>query len=246
MNTLPIILSASIAFAATLSAGIFIKKFKNNIGVVCALSAGFFIALALFDLLPEVLTLAPEAQISLVTLFLTGSFGFVFLFVLERVFSLFHLKQHTMTKTSFQPRIGLISTLEFCSHGFLEGLAIGLSFQLQLGLGIIVAIAVVSHDFCDGISTLTLMLNSGNSSKSSLRLLFVDAIAPVIGALTTLFVDVQESFLIFSLSFLVGSFFYIGGGTLLPDAYRMNRPILTVFFFAVGFLLVLLFTKIIV
>jgi hypothetical protein len=31
MNILPIVLSAIIAFAATLSAGIFIKKFKNNI-----------------------------------------------------------------------------------------------------------------------------------------------------------------------------------------------------------------------
>ena len=101
MNTLPIILSASIAFAATLSAGIFIKKFKNNIGIVCALSAGFFIALALFDLLPEILTLAPEAQISLVTLLLTGSFGFVFLFVLERVFSLFHIKTAHDDKNKF-------------------------------------------------------------------------------------------------------------------------------------------------
>jgi zinc transporter ZupT len=196
--------------------------------------------------LPEVLTLAPGAQISLDSLLLTGSFGFVYLFVLERVFSFFHLKKHTMTKISLQPRIGLLATLEFCSHGFLEGLAIGLSFQLQLGLGIIVAIAVVSHDFCDGISTLTLMLNSGNSLKSSLRLLFVDAIAPVIGAILTLFVAIQQSFLIFSLSFLVGSFFYIGGGTLLPDAYKINRPKLTVLFFAIGFLLVLLFTKIII
>ncbi len=245
MNTLPILLSASIAFVATLSAGIFIKKFKTNIGIVCALSAGFFIALASFDLLPEILTLAPKAQISLDKLLLTGTFGFVFLFALERVFSMFHIKKHTMTKSSLQPRIGLLATLEFCSHGFLEGLAIGLSFQLQLGLGIVVAIAVVSHDFCDGISTLALMLNSGNSLKSSIRLLFVDAIAPVIGAAATLFGAIQEYFLVFSLSFLVGSFFYIGGGTLLPDAYRMNRPIVTISFFLIGFFLVLFLTKII-
>ena len=78
MNTLPIVLSASIAFAATLSAGIFIKKFKTNIGIVCALSAGFFIALALFDLLPEILTLAPEAQISLDHFLLTAVFRICF------------------------------------------------------------------------------------------------------------------------------------------------------------------------
>ncbi len=245
MNTLPIILSVIVAFAATASAGLLIKKFKTNIGIVCALSAGFFIALALFDILPEILTLAPQAQISFEMLLLTGTLGFVFLFALERVFSFFHLKKHTMTKMTLQPRIGLLATLEFCSHGFLEGLAIGLSFQLQFGLGIVVAMAVVSHDFCDGVSTLALMLNSGNSLKSSLRLLFVDASAPIIGAAATLFVSIQESFLIFSLSFLVGTFLYIGGGTLLPDAYRMNRPIITISLFLLGFFIILFLNKII-
>lgn len=246
MNSLPIILSASVAFAATLSAGIFIKKFKTNIGIICALSAGFSVALASFDLLPEILALAPVAQISLDKLLLTSIVGFVFLFVIERFFSVFHLKRHPVTTRSLQPKIGLLATLEFCSHGFLEGLAIGLSFQFQLGLGIVVAIAVVSHDFCDGISTLALMLNSGNSLKSALKLLLVDAIAPVIGAAVTLFAAIQETFLIFSLSFLVGSFLYIGGGTLLPDAYRMNRPIITIVFFLIGFIVILILTKIIV
>jgi zinc transporter ZupT len=245
MNALPIVISAIIAFAVTLSAGIFIKKFKSNIGIVCAFSAGFFVALALFDLLPDILTLAPEAQISLYNLFLVGVLGFVFLFALDRSFSIFHIRNHEMTKRTLQPRIGLLATLEFCSHGFLEGLAIGLSFQVQFGLGIFVAIAVVSHDFCDGISTLALMLNSGNSLKSSLSLLLVDAIAPFAGAITTLFFQVQQSFLIFSLSFLVGSFLYIGGGNLLPDAYKMNRPIVTLSFFVFGFFLILLFTKIV-
>jgi zinc and cadmium transporter len=160
MNFLPTVLSAIIAFVATISAGLFIKKFKSNIGIICAFSAGFFISLVLFDLLPDVLALAPKAQISIDQLFLSGIAGFVFLFALNFGFSRFHIKNHTMTKTS-HPRIGLIATLEFCSHGFLEGLAIGLSFQIQFSLGVVVAIAVVSHDFCDGISTLTLMLNSG-------------------------------------------------------------------------------------
>ena len=84
-----------------------------------------------------------------------------------------------MMENNFQPRMGLFSTLEFCSHAVLEGLAIGVSFQLQFGLGVFIAAAVISHDFCDGISTLALMLNSGNSLKSSIGMLFVDATAPV-------------------------------------------------------------------
>ena len=243
MNTLPIVLSVMIAFIATLSAGLFVKKLKNNIGIVCAFSAGFFIALSSFELLPDILALAPEAQISLDKLFLTAVVGFVFLFAINRSFSKLHMKKHMMTNTAFQPRIGLLSTLEFCSHAFLEGIAIGVSFQLQFGLGLFIAIAVVSHDFCDGISTLALMLNSGNSLKSSMRMLFVGAIAPALGAVTSLFFGIQKYFLVYALSFLFGSFLYLGSGTLLPDAYRMNRPIVTIVFFLIGFFLIILLTK---
>ena len=150
-----------------------------------------------------------------------------------------------MMENNFQPRIGLLATLEFCSHAVLEGLAIGVSFQLQFGLGVFIAIAVIYHDFCDGISTLALMLNSGNSLKSSIGMLFVDAIAPALGAALSLFFAVQNYLLVYALSFLLGSFLYIGVGTLLPDAYRMNRPIITVVFFTIGFLIILIFTNII-
>lgn len=241
MNTLPIMLSAAVAFAATLSAGIFIRKFKSNVGVVCAFSAGFFIALSLFDLLPGILSLVPKAQISFAQPVFTAIGGFFFLFALDRAFSRLHLKDPNMEEKTLRPRIGLLSTMEFCSHGFIEGLAIGLSFQLQFGLGIFVAIAVISHDFCDGISTLALMLNSGNTLKSSMNMLFVDAIAPVLGAAITLFFSIENYFLVVMLSFLAGSFMYMGGGTLLPDANRMNRPVVTIAFFTLGFLLVLLF-----
>jgi len=74
--------------------------------------------------------------------------------------------------------------------------------------------------------------------------LFLDAIAPVLGAATTLFFSIENYFLVLMLSFLAGSFLYIGGGSLLPDAYRMNRPIVTILFFLVGFLLIILFTGI--
>jgi len=244
MNTLPIILSAIIAFAATLSAGILVKKFRRNIGIVCAFAAGCFIALSIFDLLPDILALAPQTQISTLTIFISAAIGFAFLLSIDRGFSRFHPKDHEMSMTKLRPKIGMISTAEFCSHAYLEGLAIGISFQLAFSLGILVAVAVVSHDFCDGINTLALMLNSGNSLKSSLTMLIVDAFAPVLGALTTLFLVIGDYFVVFSLSFLVGSFLYMGGGSLLPDAYRMNRLNVTVGFFLLGFLLILLFARI--
>ena len=244
MNTIPIVLSAIIAFAATLSAGIFVKKLQHNIGVVCAFLAGFFIALSTVELLPEVFSLAAKAQISFEKPLFTAVGGVFFLFALDRVLSRFHLKNQGEQMIALRPRIGLLSTLEFCSHGFIEGLAIGFGFQLQFGLGIVVAIAVVSHDFCDGVSTLTLMLNSGNRLKFSMGMLFIDSIAPVLGALTTLFFSVENYLLVLMLSFLAGSFLYIGGGTLLPDANKMNSPIVTIILFSFGFSFIVLLTAI--
>lgn len=244
-DVLPTILSAIAAFLATLSAGIFIKKFKSNIGVICAFSSGFFIALALFEIFPHILELAPEAQISLDRIIITSIVGFVVLLLIERSLSRYYIKDHRMAMGTLKQKIGVLSTLEFCSHGLLEGIAIGVSFQLQFELGILVAIAVISHDFCDGISTLALMLNSGNTLKSAMNMLFVDAIAPVLGAASTLFFAFQNSFLVYALSFLSGSFLYIGIFTLLPDAHRMNRPIITIVFFLIGFFLILLFTRMI-
>ncbi len=106
------------------------------------------------------------------------------------------------------------------------------------------ALAVVSHDFCDGVSTLVLMLNSGNSQTSSMKMLLIDAIAPVLGIAITLFFSIENHLLVLILSFLGGSFLYIGGGTLLPDANRMNRPIVTLVLFSFGFSLVALFAAI--
>ncbi len=244
MNPTPILLSAIVAFAATLSAGFFIRKFKSHIGVVCAFSAGFFVALTLFELLPEISALVANAQISLEKPLFTAVGGFFFLFAVDQVFSRFHSKNHNMQRSSIQPRIGLLSTMEFCSHGFIEGLAIGVSFQFQFELGIFVAAAVVSHDFCDGINTLALMLNSGNSVRSSVSMLFADALAPVVGAVVPLFFAIQNFFLVLMLSFLSGSFLYMGGGMLLPDANRMNRPIATIGFFLLGFLLILILSRV--
>ncbi len=244
MNTLPIFLSAIIAFSATLSSGIFVKKYEKHIGVVCALSAGFFIGISLLNLIPEIFALSPQAVAFYFEPLLTGMAGFFFLLVLDRGFFKTGHTNHKDLKRNIRPTIGVMSTLEFCSHGFLEGLAIGVSFQFQFSLGLVVAVAVISHDFCDGLSTLALMLNSGNSLKSSMSLLLVDAIAPVLGVATSLFFIVQNYFLIFVFSFLAGSFLYIGGGKLFPDAYRMNKPFNTIILFLLGFTLVFLLSRI--
>ena len=42
------------------------------------------------------------------------------------------------------------------------GIAIGLAFQVSSSTGLTVALAVIGHDFADGINTMALMLAHGN------------------------------------------------------------------------------------
>jgi zinc transporter ZupT len=235
MDYLPILLSAITAFAATMSAGLLVHRFKKNFGLLCAFVAGIVLALVAFDMVPTILALVPQSEISFALPIVFGVAGFTSLYL---VVGLFHMRKSVNTES--KRTIGIISTAEFCSHGFLEGLAIGVGFQFQFGLGILVAVAVISHDFCDGLSTLALMLNSGNSTKASLGMLFVDAIAPLLGAATVLFLTVEHSFMLLGLSFLVGSFIYIGGLTLLPQAYAIKRPRVTAALFSFGFAIIFL------
>jgi ZIP family zinc transporter len=72
------------------------------------------------------------------------------------------------------------------------------------------------------------MLNSGNSLKNSIRMLLLDAIAPVLGAVVALFITIQQYYMVLLLSFFAGGFLYLGASDLLPQANEKNPQTFTV------------------
>lgn len=59
-------------------------------------------------------------------------------------------------------------------------------------MGVAVALAVITHDFADGFNTYTLTSLYGNDRRKALRMLFADAVAPVVGAASTLLFTLPE------------------------------------------------------
>lgn len=121
-------------------------------------------------------------------------------------------------------------------------MVIGFSFQFNWQLGIAVSVAVISHDFCDGLTTVTLMLSTGNSVKASLGMLLLDATAPILGAVVAIILSL-EYYLIFFLSFIAGAFLYIGAGNLLPLAHRENPKFVTVVSLIFGLILIFILSR---
>jgi ZIP family zinc transporter len=163
--------------------------------------------------------------------------GFIFLLILERYFSVHRVCLSDGTCSNMHhPKGGFFGAAELSAHSFMDGLAIGIGFQLEFHVGLIVAFAVLAHDFSDGLNTVTVMLKSENTLRSSIKMLLLDAIAPVLGVLPTLVVRIPENYLILLLPFFAGGFLYLGSSDLLPQAHEENHPLVSITFTLLGLL----------
>jgi ZIP family zinc transporter len=108
-------------------------------------------------------------------------------------------------------------------HSTLDGLAIGLAFQAGAGIGLIVLLAVLAHDFADGMNVVTLAFDAAPGRGSAIGFLILDALAPVIGAALSLVISIPDVALGWLLAGFAGVFIAIGASHLLPESQH-GRP----------------------
>jgi zinc transporter ZupT len=237
MTLYPIGLSF-ITFLATLLGGYVAARNRSRFGIIAAFSSGVLIAVPLYQLLPASLTLAANLHIPSQNVLYVTSLGFIFLYMLERVLSVEKVHEKDGWKYIRHSTGGLFGAGELALHSFVDGFAIGVGFHFNFQIGMLVALAVIFHDFPDGMNTVTVMLNSGNSLKSAMRMLLLDAITPVLGATASLFISVLDQYLVYLLPFFAGGFLYLGASDLLPEAHEETRPIVAFGYSLVGFLVI--------
>jgi zinc transporter ZupT len=232
------VLFSAVAFLSTLSGGLAAARFRNWFGILSAFVAGVLIAVPLFDLLPEALTLGIESKIPPQNVMYVVAVGFLFLLTLSRYICVHRICEGEECRNVRHPHAGWFGASELSVHSFMDGFAIGLGFQANEQAGLIVAVAVIAHDFSDGMNTVTIMLNANNSLRSSLKMLIVDAVAPVLGAVSTLFIVAPPSVLVYLLPFFAGGFLYLGASDLLPEAHEKNPPLVSLLSTVAGFLVI--------
>ena len=108
-------------------------------------------------------------------------------------------------------------------HSFLDGFAIGSAFHANSTIGGLVAIAVIAHDFGDGVSTVGVVLGSKGGLRASIGWLLADAIAPVLGCVAALSISISQGLIAELLGFFAGSFLFIGAAHLLPEAEQEGK-----------------------
>jgi zinc transporter ZupT len=205
---------AGFTVLATFCGGLFALRLRRGLQTAIALSGGIVVAVAIFDLLPEATAAVDDAErVSA----LVGA-GFLAFFVAHRFLVLHHRDQPDEVRA--HAPVGALSASALAIHSFADGLGIGLAFGLDATTGIFVLVAVVSHDFADGINAVTFILRQGGSRDVALRWLGLVAVAPLFGAAVGSAVDVSEQTLGYALAVYTGIFLYIGATDLLPEAHH--------------------------
>lgn len=222
------------AFLATFLGGLFALRFKDKLHIILGFSAGAVIGLAFFDLLPEAIEIG-SAFYEIDFIALVISLGFLGYMILDR-FVVLHTHtddEHGHHHNENTSR-GLIGAGSLATHSFLDGVAIGLAFQVSIEIGIVVAVAVLVHDFSDGINTVNMILKNNGNKKTAFKWLIADALAPVLGILSTLFFTLPQSAIGIVLALFTGFFLYIGASDLLPESHHNHPRILTTFMTVLG------------
>lgn len=232
------------AFISTLLGGLFALRFKDKLNRILGFTAGVLLGVVAFDLLPEIFATMQKLKIDATWPMLALVFGFLLFHILEKSILLHH-GQESEYGEHHHPQVGMASAFALSGHSFLDGVGIGLGFQVDVKVGIAVAIAVLAHDFSDGLNTVSLMLVHKNKDKKALKMLFLDAIAPILGAISTLFINISDRGLLIYLGFFAGFLLYIGASEILPEAHSKNSSYGTIALTVLGVVLMFAVTRLI-
>ena len=228
---LPLAVATAIS---TMLGGAVALRLRRELATVIAFTGGIVVAVALFDVLPEAIDLVDSPR----RLTAVIGAGFIAFFLVERALVLHHRDEPEQARA--HARVGALGAAGLSLHSFLDGLGIALAFHVNLGTGMLVFLAVVSHDFADGMNTVSFVLRQSGDVRSARKWLAIDATAPFLGAVVGAAVGVSNRDLGYILAAYVGFFLFLGATDLLPEAHShpsWRRVFLTVAGFGATFVI---------
>ncbi|MTK28610.1 permease [Nocardia seriolae] len=216
------ILLSLISMCATLVGGLLAARIGDRKRLVLGLAAGVMLGVVAFDLMPEALEADERIVLGVPVPLLAAVVGFFTVHIIERSMAIHtgyedeyvaHRHDHDFSA------LGLLAAGGLVFHSTLDGLSIGFGFQAGAAVGAAVAIAVICHDFADGINTITNTTLNGKARKHALIMLILDALAPVVGAVIGTLVKVPTELVGLYLGYFAGFLLYLATADILPEAH---------------------------
>ncbi|MFD3653736.1 ZIP family metal transporter [Streptomyces sp. 24-1644] len=208
------------AFLMTLAGGWVAQRVTDRRHLVLGLAGGLMLGVVGLDLLPEAIEAAGGEVFGVPAALLLFVGGFLVAHLVERLLA-GRQAAHGASDERV-PQVGLTAAAAMVGHSLMDGIALGAAFQVGGGMGAAVAVAVITHDFADGFNTYTLTRLYGNARRKAMLMLFADALAPIVGAATTLLFTLPEELLGCYLGFFGGALLYLAAAEILPEAHHTH------------------------
>src|SRR5215207_6808909 len=236
-------------FFSTVLGGYAALRLRHRLHALMAIAAGVVVATAIADLFPEAWELVGEgAALSVGVAAIVGFIGFSFLeaFFHESTFehagTLGHTHAHAghdhddehhdheaaraavVEDRPARPPglIALLPPASLVAHSAMDGLMIGVAFQASDEIGLIVLLAVLCHDFADGMNVATVALEAARGVRLAVLFVILDAVAAPVGGAISALITVDERTLGLLLATFGGVFLAIGAGHLLPESQHRD------------------------
>ena len=189
-----------------------------------ALGAGFMLAAAVLEMVPEGLALSPRWAPLLVLV------GYCGVHLLEHTLvPHFHFGEETHHHEFLSARTSYSVLLGLAAHTFFDGIAIGSGFVLSHWLGWVIFVAVFLHKLPEGFTVASVMLAGGRGRRAALNS------AMFLGATTlagVLVINLQPTWVRAGLPLSAGVTIYVAATDLVPEVNREPGIRMALIFFA--------------
>jgi len=177
-----------------------------------ALGAGFMLATAMTEMIPEGLRLAPVGGPVLI---LTGYF-IVHLF--EHVWpGHFHFGEETHAEEFLNTRVAYTALGGLLVHTFLDGVAIVSGFLISNWLGTVIFGATILHNIPEGFTISSVMVTAGKGRRSGLKAAGALGISRIVGILA---MGLVGQWAAFGLVLSAGATLYVAASDLIPEVNK--------------------------
>ena len=219
------LLMGLVAAGANLLGGLLIARrqwSRRYLKYFIALGAGFMLATALIEMIPESLRLRDESSS-----FFFNDPNTVFVFVLAGYFLVhffehtlaphFHFGEETHHEEMSHAHASYAALLGLVIHTFFDGVAIASGLLVSTWLGGVIFVAVFLHKVPEGFTVASLMLASGQSRRAAL------GSSAILGAATLagmVLMFLLRSAVADALPFAAGVTLYVAASDLIPEVNR--------------------------
>jgi len=217
----------AIAALADVAGGLVLVRAKGverYLRYFVALGAGFLMATALLEMMPEGLRMSPRLGPVLIMC------GYCVVHLLEHTISgHFHYGEETHHGEFVSRRTGNSVLAGLSLHALFDGVAIGSGFLVTNWLGWLIFLAILLHKAPEGFTMASVMLASGRSRATALYSAFALAAATIVGVCI---IELVPSWLPYGLPISAGVAFYVGASDLVPEVNREPGIRMALVFFA--------------